>query len=241
MSAPQGYEKFVAMKKANPRLKVLIAVGGWTDSRLPKWPKMLASPSLRSGFVTAAVQFVQKYGFDGLDLDYEFPTPADKPHFTAWVRELKAAFEPHGLLLTSAVTAGISKIDEGYEVPAVAASLDFINVMAYDLHGSWEATADHHAPLKDRPSDKGSGLDVQSAMGHWMKRGAPAAKLAMGVPLYGRSWTVNGANKTPPTAGNGAGQPGPYSKAAGSLTYLEICEKLNAGWRSVQVCYFSMK
>ena len=108
--------------------------------------------------------------------------------------------------------------------------------MAYDLHGSWEATADHHAPLKARPSDRGSGLDVQSVMKAWMDRGAPAAKLAMGVPLYGRSWTVNGADKRPPTLGVGAGIQGNYSKENGSLTYLEICEKLKKnGSISVQV------
>ena len=120
-------------------------------------------------------------------------------------------------------------------MPTVSAALDFINVMAYDLHGSWEATADHHAPLLPRASDAGSGLDLQSVMEAWRSRGAPAAKLAVGVPLYGRSWTVPGADKTPPVAGSGAGVAGPHTQEAGSLSYFEICKNVNAGWTVVQV------
>ena len=232
--SPQGYEKFVAMKQNNPALKTLLAIGGWNESQGSKYSTMLASPALRSGFVTAAVQFLEEHGFDGLDLDYEYPTAADKPHFAAWVTELKAALQPRGLLLTAAVAASAAKIDAGYDVPAISQALDFINVMAYDLHGSWEATADHHSPLAARPSDGGSGLDVQSVMAAWTSRGAPAAKLAMGVPLYGRSWTVTG-DKTPPAAGSGAGLAGPYTGEPGSLSYHEICEKVNAGWTVVQV------
>ena len=222
------------MKQANPQLKVLIALGGWNDSRHPKYSTMLASPALRAAFVSAAVQFVQQHGFDGLDLDYEYPTAADKPHFAAWVTELKAAFGPRGLLLTSAVSASAAKVQEGYDVPTVSSALDIINVMAYDLHGSWEPNADHHAPFKPRASDAGSGLDIQSAMAAWTSRGAPASKLAMGVPLYGRSWTVSGP-KTPPAPASGAGVAGELTGEAGLLSYLEICTRENNGWTVVKV------
>ena len=197
---------------------------------------MLASPTLRAAFVTSAVKFVQEHGFDGLDLDYEYPTAADKPHFAAWVTELREAFRPHGLMLSAAVPTHTHKIDAGYDVPTVAAALDFINVMMYDMHGPWEPKADHHAAFQSRPSDAGSGLDLQSVMGAWLSRGAPAAKLAMGVPLYGKTWRVPGADKTPPAPAAGAGVAGPYTGEPGTFSYLEICEKVKAGgWTVVKV------
>ncbi|XP_043212385.1 acidic mammalian chitinase-like, partial [Amphibalanus amphitrite] len=229
----RNYERFLSLRKRNPSLKLLLALGGWTDSLHPKYSIMLASPALRASFTAGAVQFLQQHGFDGLDLDYEYPSAADRAGFAAWVTELRAAFQPHGLLLTAAVTASAAKIDAGYDVPAVSAALDFINVMAYDLHGPWEATADHHAPLLPRASDAGSGLDLQSVMEAWRSRGAPASKLAVGVPLYGKSWTVPGADKGPPAAGRGAARAGPVTREAGTLSYLEICHNVRAGWSVV--------
>ena len=233
---PQNYHNFLKLKQANPPPKLLIAMGGWNDSRNSKYSTMLASPTLRAAFVTSAVQFVKEYGFDGLDLDYEYPTAADKAHFAAWVTELSEAFRPHGLMLSAAVPTFASKIDAGYDVPKISQALDFINVMTYDMHGPWEPKADNHAAFQPRSSDAGSGLDLQSVMGAWMSRGAPASKLAMGVPLYGKTWRVPGADKTPPALAVGAGLAGRYTREPGMLSYLEICEKIKTGgWTVVKV------
>ena len=233
----QNYENFVAMKQSNPSLKTLIAIGGYTDSKKgTKYSTMMASPTLRTTFITSVVQFLELHGLDGCDFDYEFPAAADKPHFTALLTELKTALQPRGLLLTAAVTANKNTIAAGYDVPAVAQQLDMLHVMAYDMHGPWEASADHHAAFQPRASDAGSGLDLQSVMAEWANRGAPAAKLAPGMPIYGKSWRVSGASKVPPAAGSGAGAAGTYTQQTGTLSYLEICEKIsNGGWTVVQV------
>ena len=102
-------------------------------------------------FVNHAVQFISQYGFDGLDLDYEYPVydgvTTDKAGFTALVQELSQAFNPHGWLLTAAVSASKSVTDNGYDVPEISAALDWIGLMSYDLHGSWENQVDHHLSL----------------------------------------------------------------------------------------------
>lgn len=147
----QFYQKFVNMRSTFPSKKFLVAIGGWTDSRTTKYSTLLASPSKRANFVAKAVEFIQQYNFDGLDLDYEYPayqtSSLEKATFAAWVKELKTAFTPFGWELTAAVAAGKSTIDAGYDVPEISKYLDGIHLMTYDLHGSWESQVDHHASL----------------------------------------------------------------------------------------------
>ena len=147
----KNYEKFVGLRAQYPNKKFLIALGGWNDSRTNKYATLLASAALRANFVTKAVEFIAKYKFDGLDLDYEYPafeqSASEKSTFASWVKELKTAFEPYGWELTAAVAAGKSKIDAGYDVPELSKYLDAIHLMTYDMHGSWESAVDHHAPL----------------------------------------------------------------------------------------------
>ena len=69
--------------------------------------------------------------------------------YTQLVKELRAAFEPNGWILSAAVPAPSFRIEEGFQVAQVSKYLDFINVMTYDMHGSWDGYADHHAKLED--------------------------------------------------------------------------------------------
>ena len=120
---------------------------------------LLASPSKRSAFVSHSVIFLEEWGFDGLDLDYEYPVDVggvqtDRAGFTALVRELRAAFTPKGWELTAAVSASASKVDAGYEVAELSELLDAIHLMTYDLHGSWESSVDHHATLRAQEGDQ---------------------------------------------------------------------------------------
>jgi len=62
----------VALKKSNPRLKVLLAVGGWRAGSAP-FVAIVDSASTRRTFANNAAKFVRQHGFDGLDVDWEFP------------------------------------------------------------------------------------------------------------------------------------------------------------------------
>jgi chitinase len=154
------------------------------------------------------------------------------------VEEMSAVFQPRNWLLTAAVPAATFRINEGYDVPRLAKSLDFINVMTYDLHGTWDNYADHHAPLRKRPFDSGATQNLHSdgALSYWISKGAPARKIIFGIPFYGRNFRLANPNNSKPKAPiAGAGTVGPFTKEAGFVAYFEICRWLQeGGWQELE-------
>lgn len=83
----------IALKQRNPKLKILAVVGGWNEGST-KYSAMAADPAKRATFVSSTLAFIQQHGFDGLDLDWEYPaqrggSAADKQNFVTLLREIK--------------------------------------------------------------------------------------------------------------------------------------------------------
>lgn len=119
-----AFERFTALKKVNPELKTLLAIGGWNEGSI-KYSAMASSASDRATFIQSVVEFLEKYNFDGLDLDWEYPAarggkPEDKSNFAALVTEMKAAFAQKQYLLTAAVSAGKWFMDPAYDIPVIS-------------------------------------------------------------------------------------------------------------------------
>ena len=241
------YERVVALKKlpGSKVRKVFLAIGGWNDSAGSKYSELVSSPAKRAKFVKHSVEFLQKYGFDGLDLDWEYPVcwqgnckkgkASEKSDFASWTEELKAAYKPHGLQLSAAVSASKTIIDAGYDVPRLAKSLDILNLMTYDFHGSWDKKTGHNAPMFPCKGDDIDFFNVDSAVKYWIAAGFPAGKIVLGLPIYGRSFKlddpkVNGFH-APARAGGTAGE---WTRAKGFLGYYEICKYLKQGWTKVK-------
>ena len=213
-------------------MKIKNQTGGWTFGTA-KFKEMSATRYARQTFVFSAIPFLRQHGFDGLDLDWEYPKGSDdKRNFVSLLKELREAFEAESqeekrprLLLTAAVPVGPDNINGGYDVPAVASYLDFINVMAYDFHGKWENTMGHNAPLFAPSSDSEwrKQLSVDHASNLWVRLGAPREKLIIGMPTYGRSFTMtNTARFRVNDPASGGGQAGVYTREAGFLAYYEV-------------------
>ncbi|RMZ97882.1 acidic mammalian chitinase-like, partial [Brachionus plicatilis] len=130
------YEQTLDLKKKNPNLKILIATGGWNVGSGP-FSVMANNFEMRKNFVKNAREFVQLHGFDGLDLDWEYPgsregsAVTDKEVFSLLISELKAEFEPYDLMLTAAVGVSEKIVEAGYEVEKICRDLDFVNLMSY--------------------------------------------------------------------------------------------------------------
>lgn len=101
------------------------------------------------------------------------------------VKELSDALKPSGLLLLAAVSVAKNVIDVGYDVPKLSNYLDWISIMAYDYHTSFDGKAGANAPLS--ASDN---LNVDFSVNYWMQHGAPSEKLVLGVPSCGKSFTL---------------------------------------------------
>lgn len=104
------------MKKKNKNLKVLLSVGGGNDAAAAAFTSVAASSEKRKTFLKSAKSFINKYNFDGLDLDWEVPQSKDKANFIALIKELRSSFDEEGWLLSAAVSADANE-SEGYDVP----------------------------------------------------------------------------------------------------------------------------
>jgi len=235
-----GHYKLVTkLKQKNKSLKVLLAVGGWTFGT-KRFQDMSKSRYSRQTFINSVIPFLRKHNFDGLDLDWEYPKgKKDKNNFVLLLKELQGAFAGEAqlsgrerLLLTAAVPVGPDNIKGGYDVPRVASYLDFINLMAYDFHGKWENTVGHNAPMHAPSSDSAyrKQLSVTNAANIWVKMGAPPHKLVIGMPTYGRSFTLADPRQyIVNSPASGGGDAGMFTGEGGFLAYYEICQHLKTG------------
>merc|ERR1711899_448690 len=232
------YQRVVGLKAKNPKLKVILAIGGWSFGT-SKFKEVAETRFSRQTFIFSAIPFLREHNFDGLDVDWEYPKASDKENFVAYIKELREAFEFEAeetgnerLLLSAAVPVGPDNVRGGYDVPAVAKALDFVNLMAYDFHGKWEKQAGHNAPLYAPSSDSEwrKQLSVEFAAKMWTRLGTPKQKLVIGMPTYGRSFTLsNPSQYVVNSPASGGGTAGEYTREAGFLAYYEVCEMLQQG------------
>lgn len=143
-------------------VRVCISVGGWGWDA--QFEEMAASPESRTKFVQNLKAFVDEYGLDGVDIDWEYPDPGQSSqNFLTLIQELRAAM-PDKLLTTAVVSYGD---DHGAGIPTESFELfDFVNIMAYD------------------GSDHGTLEQFGKGLLYWSKRGLSPEKTVMGVPFY---------------------------------------------------------
>ncbi|XP_060057870.1 oviduct-specific glycoprotein isoform X1 [Erinaceus europaeus] len=226
------YPEFNKLKEKNKELKTLLSIGGWNFGTT-RFTTMLSAQDTREIFIDSAIKLLRKYDFDGLDLTFLYPglrgsPESDRENLLLLVEELLAAFQKESLvisrprLLLSAAVSGDPKIiEKAYDVPNLGRFLDFISVLSYDLHGSWEKVTGHNSPLFSLPGDTKS---TAFCMAYWKSLGAPAEKLIMGLPTYGRSFRLLEASENGLQANAvGPATPGKYTKHPGFLAYYEIC------------------
>jgi chitinase len=134
--------------------------------------------------------------FDGFNIDWEFPTAADKQNFTALLKEFRAQLNAltkttgKKYLLTFDSPASPKKY-VNIDLKAVAAQVDFLTIDGYDYAGTWDKQTNEASSLYDSAGDPvyAEGRDIDATVRAYRKAGVPAAKYTMGLPLYAVGWT----------------------------------------------------
>ncbi|GGO59502.1 glycosyl hydrolase family 18 protein [Streptomyces lasiicapitis] len=245
-------------KKKHPQVKTLISVGGWAETKNFYTMATNADGSVNQAgidtFADSVTGFLDRYGFDGVDIDYEYPSalpdsgnPADwelsnsrrkglQAGYNALMKTLREKLDRAGAdkdryyLLTSAGSAS-GYLVRGYDAGQALQYQDFVNVMSYDLHGSWNKYVGPQAPLYDdgkdaelaaanvygeKEFDKTGYFNVDWSYRYY--RGAlPPGRINLGVPYYTRGWqNVSGGRDglwgTSSLPDQGACQPGTGEK-----------------------------
>jgi chitinase len=166
-------------------VQIYVSIGGYADKSgkalEATFEKIAASDLLRAKFVGNIMDIVNSYGFDGVELDWEYPKPSTSGDYEHLISDLSAKLSPLGKGLSSALPGTGSTDGQNVWTALEAVSentlsyFDFINLMCYDLHSDPD-----HSPI----------WFSNTSIAYWKNfRDVPAEKLVLGMPLYARpSW-----------------------------------------------------
>jgi len=201
---PELIREFI---KNKGHLKVVLSVGGWGAGG---FSPAVATADGRELLAQTLVDISNDFGFDGIDLDWEYPcndmagieaSPDDKPNYTLWVQLLRQKLGSDKIL--SMAAGGMQSCADSLEIDKLMKEMDFINLMTYDMC-PWDKVGYHTALF---PSDAGSpsGSFVADM---YEKAGVPRDRLVLGAAFYARMYkdvdgVPGGSIPTPPVGGGG--------------------------------------
>lgn len=178
-------KKVVALKNVNPNLKVMLMIGGW-GMNADGFSMMARDAQARTEFCKSVKAKLDKYGLDGVDLDWEYPTKSaegtayhvdDKENFVLVLKELRET------LGTSKIISFASSSSAEYmNWPEAIKYLDYVNVMTYDMGC---APDKHNSPLHRSTIFNQTSCD-ESIRKH-LTKGIPLDRMNLGVPYYGKA------------------------------------------------------
>lgn len=203
------YGNFAAiqqLEQLHPKLNVLISIGGASASNTAAFVTAASTAAGRQALAASCISlFIQgniATGitapglFDGINIDWEFPTASDTQNFSALLSEFRTQLNQLSLttgkkyILSFDGPAGAQNY-VNIDLPQAASYVDFITIDGYNYAGSWDTQTNDASSLYDSPQDPayGQGLDINDTVNAYLQAGVPPSKYTMGVPLYGAGWT----------------------------------------------------
>lgn len=190
-----GLDQIEQIRRWNPDLKILLSLVGKEEEAFSDGS---ADEAGRRKIAQSCVEVIRKYGFDGVDLDWEYPCcpenfikarPEDKQNFTLLCREIRraldAAFLAHHLLT---IAAGADRYyTENTQMEQVQQYLDLVYVMTYDLRCGFHTLTGHHTNLYTATGDLNR-TSADAAARLFEQAGVPKEKIVIGAAMYSRMW-----------------------------------------------------
>jgi chitinase len=220
-------KKLVSLKNKNPKLKVMLSLGGWGGCE--PCSAVFSSVEKRLIFAKSVKKMNDYFKTDGLDLDWEYPTieghpghlfqKADKENFTDLFVLLRKELGTENEL--SFAAGGFQKyLDESVEWEKIMPLVNRVNIMSYDLVNGYSKVTGHHTPLfSTNTAEESTNRVVQ----YLLKLGIPAHKLVIGAAFYTRVW------KEVANVNHGLYQTGVATEGINFKNYQTIFTKEN-GW-----------
>lgn len=228
------FKNILQLKKKSPFLKVLLSVGGAGDDK--GFRSIIKTEKNSEQFAVNSAKYLELLGFDGIDIDWEFPAWYaafnERFMFIILLREIHRVYKApnYNFTLSVAVPASKSIIDRSYRVSQMAKYVDFVNMMGYDFHSfHWYLPlTGHNSPLYSHSDEWSmfSTVNLNWTAFYWIQLGMPREKLVIGLPTYGQTYQLynpafNGVYA--PAIGTGV-----YG-ISGQITYPHVCKFLAAG------------
>lgn len=240
-NAASLYTRFTALKSKQPGLQTWISVGGWSFNDATNSPNtqtafsdMAGSADNRQAFIASLRNFMQTYGFDGVDIDWEYPeaddrggVAADYENFPTFLAELRAAFGSD-LGITVTLPSSLWYLQH-FDLLNIEPSVDWFNFMSYDIHGVWDSTNKFTGPYI-RPHTNLT--EIEDGLSLLWRAGVDPSKVVLGLGWYGRSFTLADPSCNVPngvcmfTSGGTAGE---CTQSSGTLSNAEIKRILATG------------
>ena len=218
IEAPIGmFDASIADHIHNNNRKFLLSLGGWGTA--DGFVAATSTYELRSVFISNILDKFISYGYDGADIDWEYPqTNEQRNNLTLFIAELDSVlyeFDPE-LLITMALPTS-NWAGQWYAMNSLNQHVDFFNAMTYDIHGSWSSHAGHNSPLYQSPPGDADG-SVQTGINYLVNtRGLPESKVNMGIPFWGKKYNASTIN-------------GSFSGSVIDMYYYEILPLIGNGW-----------
>ncbi|XP_061541860.1 chitotriosidase-1-like [Phycodurus eques] len=205
---------------SGPKLKKILDVNLMVEKAIVQ--DMMATSANRDTFIVSAVRFMRTHQFDGINILWvNENNQVNKALYTSLIEEFRVKIDAESLasgeaalLLTASVAAQILAIEKSYEVPQIAAAVDFLNVRTSDVYFP-------SAPLSFSTPTASFNMATTS-MEYWEFKGAPAAKLNMGIGVFGQVFTVDAEGKVEPLKGSLSDVP------PGLWARYEVCSLLGS-------------
>ena len=179
------------IRALNPDLKIVLSIGGWGAGGFSIMSRTEAG---RRAFAASCLAEVEKYGLDGIDIDWEYPCdnsagidsdPSDKENFTYLLQALRDALGPDRIV---SIAAGWGQyFVDGTQMDKVSQICDYVQLMTYDIRSGFISVAGHHTGLYTTPGDEMNG-STQASVEIFHKGGVPLDKIVIGAAFYSRRW-----------------------------------------------------
>ncbi|KAK7994851.1 hypothetical protein PG990_013624 [Apiospora arundinis] len=227
---PKMMREFTKLSSGG-KLQTWIAIGGFDFSDPGRathttWSDLCSTKENRAAFISSVKDYMDQYGFQGVDLDWEYPGAperggrklADTRNLAMLVREMRAAYgTAYGISLTLAPDYWYLR---WFDAKAMEPYVDFFGFMAYDLHGSWDADVKTLGKLVRGQADI---REISSNTVPLWFDGLNPAKINFGLAMYGRGYTLSDPGCSDLLCSFvGPSKPAPCTNFGGVMSLVEI-------------------